>query len=84
MILRCGVLLTVAFVVRQVSMAETRTTSTKVVEKRTTPTESDDLLRGVVEELAALRVIVEGTAHSTGAEFLWSQCSNSATNGEQE
>ena len=69
MILRCGVLLTVAFVVRQVSMAKTRTTSTKAVEKRTTPNESDDLLRGVVEELAALRVIVEGTAHSTGAEF---------------
>jgi hypothetical protein len=62
-------LLTVAFVVRQVSMAETRTTSTKAVEKRTTPNESDDLLRGVVEELAALRVIVEGSAHSTGAEF---------------
>ena len=50
-------------------MAETRTTSTKAVEKRTTPNESDDLLRGVVEELAALRVIVEGTAHSTGEEF---------------
>jgi formate hydrogenlyase transcriptional activator len=69
-ILRCGVLLTVAFVVRQVSMAETRTTSTKAVEKRTTPNESDDLPRGVVEELAALRVIDEGTAHSTGEEFL--------------
>ncbi len=52
-------------------MAETRTTSTKAVVKRTTPNDdSDDLLRGVVEELAALRVIVEGTAHSTGAEFL--------------
>jgi formate hydrogenlyase transcriptional activator len=50
-------------------MAETRTTSTKAVEKRTTPNDSDDLPRGVVEELAALRVIVEGTAHSTGAEF---------------
>ena len=46
-------------------MAETRTTSTQAVEKRTTPNDSDDLLRGVVEELAALRVIVEGTAHST-------------------
>ena len=51
-------------------MAETRTTSTKAVEKRTTSNDSDDLLRGVVEELAALRVIVEGTAHSTGEEFL--------------
>src|SRR5262249_9327868 len=50
-------------------MAETRTTSTKAVEKRTTPNESDDLPRGVVEELAALRVIVEGTVHSTGEEF---------------
>ena len=50
-------------------MAETRTTSTKAVEKRTTANDSDDLPRGVVEELAALRVIVEGTAHSTGAEF---------------
>ena len=65
MILRCGVLLTVAFVARQVSMAETRTSSTRGVEKRTTPNDSDDLPRGVVEELAALRVIVEGTAHST-------------------
>ena len=51
-------------------MDETSTTSTKVVEKRTTPNGSDDLLHGVVEDLAALRVIVEGTAHSTGAEFL--------------
>src|SRR3954465_11163703 len=50
-------------------MAETRTTSTKAVEKRTTANDSDDLPGGVVEELAALRVIVEGTAHSTGAEF---------------
>ena len=50
-------------------MAKTRTTSTKAVEERTTPNDSDDLPRGVVEELAALRVIVEGTAHSTGAEF---------------
>src|SRR5215468_7939428 len=50
-------------------MAETRTTSTKAVAKRTTPNGSDDLLRGVVEELAALRVIVEGTAHSTGEAF---------------
>src|SRR5262245_30047064 len=51
-------------------MAETRTTSTKAVEKRTTPNESEDLPRGVVEELAALRAIVEGTAHSTGEEFI--------------
>src|SRR5262245_20738997 len=50
-------------------MAETRTTSTKAAEKRTTPNDYDDLPSGVVEELAALRVIVEGTAHSTGAEF---------------
>src|SRR4051812_46604130 len=50
-------------------MAETRKTSTKAVEKRTTANDSDDLPRGVVEELAALRVIVEGTADSTGAEF---------------
>ena len=50
-------------------MAEARTTSTKAVEKRTTANDSDDLPHGVVEELAALRVIVEGTAHSTGAEF---------------
>src|SRR6516162_4080620 len=51
-------------------MAETRTTSTKAVEKRTIPNESDDLPCGVVEELAALRAIVEGSAHSTGEEFL--------------
>lgn len=50
-------------------MAETRTSSTRAVEQRTTPNDSDDLPRGDVEELAALRVIVEGTAHSTGAEF---------------
>jgi len=50
-------------------MAESRKASTKTAEKRTTPNEPDDLPGGVVEELAALRVIVEGTAHSTGAEF---------------
>src|SRR5262245_45460930 len=50
-------------------MAETRTASTKAAEKRTTLNESDDLPRRVVEELAALRAIVEGTAHSTGEEF---------------
>src|SRR3954447_12851801 len=50
-------------------MAETRTTSTKAVEERTTANDPGDLPGGIVEELAALRVIVEGTAHSTGAEF---------------
>src|SRR6185312_966619 len=49
-------------------MAESRNTSTEAIEKRTTANDSDDLPRGVVEELAALRVIVQGTAHSTGAE----------------
>lgn len=50
-------------------MAEARTTSTKAVERRTTAIDSDAFPGGVVEELAALRGIVEGTAHSTGAEF---------------
>jgi formate hydrogenlyase transcriptional activator len=50
-------------------MAETRKASTKTIERRATLDESGDLPRGVVEELAALRVIVEGTAQSTGAEF---------------
>jgi PAS domain S-box-containing protein len=51
-------------------MAETRKASTKAAGKRTTPNESDDLPHGVVEELAALRAIVEGTAHNTGEEFI--------------
>ena len=51
-------------------MAETRKASTKAAGKRTTPNESDDLPHGVVEELAALRAIVEGTAHNTVEEFI--------------
>jgi hypothetical protein len=50
-------------------MAETHKTSTKAAERRKKPHESDDLSHGVMEELAALRAIVEGTAHSTGEEF---------------
>ena len=37
-------------------MAETRTTSTNEVENRTTANDSDDLPRGVVEELACALV----------------------------
>jgi PAS domain S-box-containing protein len=51
-------------------MAGTHTTSEEAAEKRTTPNESDDLPRGVVEELAALRAIVEESDHSTGEGFL--------------
>jgi len=50
-------------------MAEPCATSIKAVDERLTADDSDALPHGVVEELAALRVIVEGTAHSTGAEF---------------
>jgi PAS domain S-box-containing protein len=51
-------------------MTKTRTASENAAEKRTTPNESDDLPRGVVEELAALRAIVEGTDHSTSEGFI--------------
>jgi PAS domain S-box-containing protein len=50
-------------------MSETHTGSAKVVEKRTAWSVSDDFPYAVLEELAAVRVIAEGTAHSTGAEF---------------
>ncbi|QEH35222.1 Formate hydrogenlyase transcriptional activator [Aquisphaera giovannonii] len=50
-------------------MSERRTSSTNAVEKGTSDCDPSDLPGGVVEELAALRVIVQGTAHSTGAEF---------------
>ena len=38
-------------------------------EERTTRRDADEASRGVTEEMAALRAIVEGTAHSTGEEF---------------
>ncbi len=38
-------------------------------EERTSSRDVDEASRGVTEEMAALRAIVEGTAHSTGAEF---------------
>ena len=50
-------------------MAQTHKASAKAAEKRTTSNGSDDVSRGVAEELAALRAIVEGTAHGTGEEF---------------
>ena len=42
----------------------------KAAERRATAGEPDDVpLTGTTEEVAALRAIVEGTAHSTGEEF---------------
>jgi hypothetical protein len=50
-------------------MNESHKVSTKTAERRKKPRESDDLSRGIMEEPAARRAIVEGTAHSTGEEF---------------
>src|SRR5260370_14764112 len=41
----------------------------KTSEKRATSNESDDVAPNCAEELAALRAIVDGTAHSMGEEF---------------
>src|SRR6516164_8318659 len=51
-------------------MAEAHRASMKAAERRATAGEPDDVpLTGTTEEVAALRAIVEGTAHSTGEEF---------------
>jgi PAS domain S-box-containing protein len=50
-------------------MADTHKASIKTAARRTMAVEADDTSPGMTEELAALRAIVEGTAHSTGEEF---------------
>jgi PAS domain S-box-containing protein len=50
-------------------MVQTHRASVKAHEKHATANGSDDVSRGAAEELTALRVIVEGTAHSIGEEF---------------
>jgi PAS domain S-box-containing protein len=50
-------------------MADTDRASIKAAARRTVSEAVDDLSPGMTEELAALRAIVEGTAHSTGEEF---------------
>jgi PAS domain S-box-containing protein len=50
-------------------MTQAHKASVKAAEKDTTSNGSEDASRGVAEELAALRAIVEGTAHTTGEEF---------------
>ena len=41
----------------------------QTVVKRATSNESDDVAPNCAEELAALRAIVDGTAHSIGEDF---------------
>lgn len=50
-------------------MAKTNKASTKAAENRNKPHEPDDLCHTGFEEFAALRAIVEGTAHTIGQEF---------------
>src|SRR5689334_2931642 len=61
--------LTEAFVVRQAAMTQARKASARAAEIDAISNRSGDASLGVAEELAALRAIVEGTAHATGEEF---------------
>ena len=53
-------------------MAQSHIASVNAAEKRATSDGCDDVSRGAAEELTALRDIAEGTARTTGEEFLQS------------
>src|SRR5947209_5618156 len=58
-----------AFIVTQVSMAQTQKASGRAAEKRATSNDSDDASRGEAEELTALRGIVEAASCNSGEEY---------------
>ena len=60
--------LTGAFIVRQVSMAQTHKASAKAAEKRAPSSAPGGVSRGEGEELTALRAIVEAASRSSGDE----------------
>ena len=55
--------------VRQVCMAQTRNAALETAEEHAPSNESNDVSPGLVEELTALRAIVEAAARSSGEEY---------------